>query len=100
MARQVVGSWSGRIGLFLTSIVLVLAIFAPFIAPHDPNEALFDTVKNEKKLERPCVHLLGCDKGEVQHLMGLDGNGRDEFSRIVYAARVSLLPKPSVPSER
>ena len=36
------------------------------------------------------VHLLGCDPEKPQHVMGTDGNVRDEFSRIIYGARVSL----------
>ena len=34
---------------------------------------------------------FSCPSDEPQHLMGLDGNGRDEFSRILYGARVSLV---------
>ena len=88
--RSIHRSWSGRIGLVLASVVIFCALAAPLVAPFQPNKVLFDSVKNEKKLERPCVHLLGCSKAEVQHLMGLDINGRDYFSRIVYGARVSL----------
>jgi len=91
VVRDVLGSWSGRIGLFLTSVVVVMAVFAPLIAPYPPNKVLFDSATNETKLEEPCVYLLGCDRSEVQHLMGLDVNGRDVFSRIVYGARVSLV---------
>jgi peptide/nickel transport system permease protein len=88
--RSVHRSWSGRIGLVLASVVIFFALAAPVIAPFQPNKVLFDSVTNEKKLERPCIHLLGCAQGEVQHLMGLDINGRDYFSRIVYGTRVSL----------
>jgi peptide/nickel transport system permease protein len=34
---------------------------------------------------------FSCPSSEPQHLMGLDGNARDVFSRIVYGARVSLV---------
>ena len=39
----------------------------------------------------PCIHLFGCPADQPQHIIGLDGNVRDEFSRVVYGARVSLL---------
>jgi ABC-type dipeptide/oligopeptide/nickel transport system permease subunit len=91
IARQVVQSWSGRIGLFLASIIVVMAVFAPLIAPYSANETLLDPARNERVLENPCVHWLGCDADEVQHLMGTDANGRDVFSRIVYGSRISLL---------
>ena len=83
-------SWSGRVGAVLAAIIIVMAVFAPLIAPYGPNEVLLDPATNEKVLERPCIHLFGCDDSEVQHIMGIDGNGRDVFSRIVYGARVSL----------
>ena len=34
---------------------------------------------------------FSCPSDQPQHLMGLDGNGQDEFSRILYGARVSLV---------
>jgi peptide/nickel transport system permease protein len=36
------------------------------------------------------VHALGCAAEQPQHVMGIDGNVRDELSRIIYGARVSL----------
>jgi ABC-type dipeptide/oligopeptide/nickel transport system permease subunit len=88
---QITHSWSGRIGLALATLIIGMAVFAPLIAPYDPTEVLLDPAANEVKLERPCVHALGCDESEVQHLMGLDENGRDEFSRVVFGSRISLL---------
>ena len=67
-----------------------MAVFAPLIAPYGPNEVLLTRPAAEVK-EKPCVHLLRLSGGQQQHLMGLDENGRDEFSRIVYGARISLL---------
>jgi peptide/nickel transport system permease protein len=40
--------------------------------------------------QAPCIHLLGCPETQAQHVMGLDGNLRDLYSRVLYGARVSL----------
>ena len=37
----------------------------------------------------PCIHALGCDH-EYQHILGTDKQGRDNLSRIIYGAQVSL----------
>ena len=89
--RQILRSSSGRIGLALATTIILVAVFAPIIAPYGPNEILTDPAANERNLESPCVHLFGCPDADVQHLMGLDENGRDEFSRVVFGARISLL---------
>ncbi|MBW8444244.1 MAG: ABC transporter permease [Arenimonas sp.] len=72
--------------LALASAVLVLifvlmAIFAPWIAPHDPNETdLF------RRLQPP-AWMPG---GEWGYLLGCDGLGRDILSRIIYGSRISI----------
>ena len=87
--RQTLHIRSSQIGLVLLGFLLVLAVFAPLIAPYEPNEVLLGTGVQVR--EGPCIHLFGCDASEPQHILGIDGNGRDEFSRIVYGARLSLL---------
>jgi peptide/nickel transport system permease protein len=76
-------------GLILVGTMTVIAIFAPVIAPYDPYEVLIGK-EDVSRFEKPCVHLLGCDPEKPQHILGIDGNVRDQFSRIVYGSRVSL----------
>jgi len=66
-----------------------VAIFAPWIAPYDPTEVLIGKEDIRKRAD-PCIHLLGCPKDEPQHILGVDGNVRDEFSRVIFGTRVSL----------
>ncbi|MCH7584859.1 MAG: ABC transporter permease, partial [Acidobacteria bacterium] len=73
----------------IIGVLLVVAIFAPVIAPYDPTNVLIGK-EDVKRRDPPCVHLLGCDSDTPQHILGLDGNVRDQFSRIVYGSRVSL----------
>lgn len=77
---------SARVGLVILGIFLILAIFAPEIAPFDP------IVPNMtwKRRSPPCIHLLGCPATQSEHIMGVDGNNRDLFSRIVFGSRLSL----------
>jgi ABC-type dipeptide/oligopeptide/nickel transport system permease subunit len=87
--RRFRGRTSGMIGLGIVIFLVLMAIFAPIIAPYEPNEILIGK-EDVKPRDPPCVHAFGCDPDTPQHIMGLDGNVRDEFSRIVYGARVSL----------
>ena len=48
---QILLSWSGRIGLAFAMLIVGLAVFAPLIAPYDPNEVLTDPAANEHTLE-------------------------------------------------
>ena len=77
----------GIAGLILVSFMILVAVFAPLIAPYDYTQN-FIGEPGAERWAPPCVNALGCEG--TQHLMGLDGNVRDFFSRVVYAARVSL----------
>lgn len=71
----------GLTGAILLTLVLLVAIFAPLIAPHDPN------LKEPLLRLKPPVWLDGGVKG---YLLGTDVLGRDILSRIIYGARVSV----------
>lgn len=77
---------SGRAGIVILSILILVAIFAPLIAPYDPTQLL----KDQERRDPPCVHLFGCPAEEEQHLFGIDGNSRDLFSRVIFGSRLSL----------
>lgn len=63
------------------AIVLIVAIFAPLIAPHDP-------LAQDLLLERlPPFWVPGAEPG---YWLGTDGLGRDVLSRIIYGARIAL----------
>jgi ABC-type dipeptide/oligopeptide/nickel transport system permease subunit len=77
---------SGKAGIIILSLLVLIAIFAPIIAPYDPTQLL----KDEQRRDTPCIHLLGCPKDRAQHLFGIDGNSRDLFSRVIFGSRLSL----------
>ncbi|THF47125.1 ABC transporter permease [Allorhizobium terrae] len=81
---------SGQVGLFIIGSLILVAIFAPLIAPYNPDQVLIG-IEQVKRREPPCIHLLGCDASRPQHIMGIDSNARDSFSRILYGTRVSLI---------
>ena len=62
-------------GLVVASLIALMAIFAPLVAPYDPGDTNFSQV-----LQSPTG----------SHIMGTDDLGRDVFSRVVYGARASL----------
>ena len=68
------------IGFVLVSAFITVALFAPLIATEDPR------VGDINRLEGSC-----CPGPSSEHLFGLDQQGRDLFSRVVYGARYSLL---------
>ena len=59
----------------------VLAVFAPWIAPHDPYETdLF------RRLQPPAWE----EGGDIAFLLGCDALGRDVLSRLIHGTRVSI----------
>ncbi|MEN8234310.1 MAG: ABC transporter permease [Actinomycetota bacterium] len=87
--RRFRGRKSGMIGLGIVAALMLMAIFAPIIAPYPPNDVLIGK-EDIRPRDPPCVHVLGCSEEIPQHVMGVDGNVRDEFSRVIFGARVSL----------
>ncbi len=69
------------IGLVVFLIILFMAVFAPFVAPHDPS------IQNREMLLLPPALSEG---GQATYLLGTDAVGRDIFSRLIYGARFSL----------
>ena len=61
-------------GLVILGAIVVMAVFAPFIAPYDPT----------KMVDSPLL------PPSSKHLLGTDMLGRDMFSRIVYGGRIVL----------
>jgi ABC-type dipeptide/oligopeptide/nickel transport system permease subunit len=86
--RNVLRQRNARVGLVILAFLVFFAIFADVLSTFDPDKVLFSA--GEKRLTPPCIHLLGCPSTQVEHLFGIDQNGRDEFSRVIHGARVSL----------
>jgi peptide/nickel transport system permease protein len=66
----------GILGLFVASVVLVVSLLAPWLAPHDPITSDFAA-----SLKPP---------GTPGHPFGTDQLGRDLYSRVLYGARIAL----------
>ena len=68
------------VGFTLVGLFVLVAIFAPLIATEDP------TGGDLSRLEGSC-----CPGPSAGHPFGIDQQGRDQFSRVIYGARYSLL---------
>ncbi len=77
-------------GMVILLILVLTAVFAPAIAPYEPTQVLIGK-EPVKKRQPPCIHILGCPADQPQHILGIDGNVRDFFSRVVYGSRISLM---------
>jgi peptide/nickel transport system permease protein len=88
--RNIARQRSAVLGFTILLVLVATAVLAPFVAPYDPITSMLDLGETGVRGAPPCIHLLGCPADQTQHLMGLDSNLRDEFSRVIYAARVSL----------
>lgn len=67
------------VGMVMLSIVIFVAVFAPWLAPYDPNERI--DVTTDDILAPP----------DSDHLLGRDDAGKDVLSLLIYGARVSLV---------
>jgi peptide/nickel transport system permease protein len=69
------------IGVVLVAVFILCAVFAPWLAPHDPAQ-----ITLPDRLQSP----------SAQHWCGTDELGRDICSRLIYGARISMLVGSSV----
>jgi dipeptide transport system permease protein len=69
------------IGLVVFCLLIVMALFAPLIAPHSPDEQYRDFLLNPPAWE---------DGGNWRFPFGTDAVGRDMLSRLIFGARFSL----------
>ncbi|MFI4994191.1 MAG: ABC transporter permease [Hyphomicrobiales bacterium] len=74
---------SGRVivGSSIVGVVIVCALFSPFLAPHDPQE---------QNLIATLVPPAWSAAGDPTYLFGTDSLGRDVLSRLLYGARVAM----------
>ncbi|MCC6310850.1 MAG: ABC transporter permease [Trueperaceae bacterium] len=75
LLRQFARSRTAVIGLVIFSVIVLVSVFAPFIATHPPQQ-----IVPAERLQAP----------SRSHLLGTDNLGRDVFSRVVYGGRTSL----------
>ncbi|HSG42146.1 MAG TPA: ABC transporter permease [Anaerolineales bacterium] len=87
--RRIFRQRSAMIGGSILLFLILVAIFAPVLAPFDPDFVLIG-YEDIKKRSAPCIHALGCPEDQPQHILGTDGNVRDVFSRIIFGTRISL----------
>jgi peptide/nickel transport system permease protein len=78
IARALRTLWSNnkaRAGLIILGLIILVAIFAPLIAPHSPTATTFTPYKGPS----------------ATNWLGTTGNGQDVFSQLIYGSRVSLI---------
>ncbi len=75
LVRRLLGHPSFVIGAVILAVFIFVAVFAPLLAPYDPNKSNYRFV-----LMPPSAEFW----------FGTDGYGRDILSRVIYGTRVSL----------
>ena len=70
------------LGALIVGAALLVAIFAPYLTPHDPFA---------QDLNLRLIPPVWMDGSQPTHLLGTDQIGRDYLSRLIYGARISML---------
>lgn len=82
ISRRILAHKGIMLGCFLLLIIILMAVLAPVLAPHDPyHQVLLNRLK-------PPFWMTG---GSWTHPLGTDHLGRDYLSRLMYGAQISLL---------
>ena len=82
LTKRAFGHAGFIIGSVIILLIIAMAVFAPYIAPHDPYH---------QELSNRLLSPAWRDAGTSVHLFGTDALGRDYLSRVIYGARISLL---------
>lgn len=82
--RNLLASKIAMFSFFILFVLIVLALFAPWLAPHDPAQM---SLVNRRLF--PVFSETG--KTNAAYLLGTDGLGRDIVSRMIYGARMTLI---------
>ena len=82
LMRRVLGQHGLTIGAVMFGLIALAALFAPWLAPHDPYA---------QDVTRRLIPPIWHDNGTWEHLLGTDKLGRDYLSRLLFGARVSLI---------
>jgi peptide/nickel transport system permease protein len=80
--RRILGHAGMTIGGGVLLCILLMALTAPLLAPHDPLD---------QDLKHRWIKPIWYATGTWEHPLGTDGFGRDYLSRVMYGAQVSLL---------
>lgn len=81
MLKQIAAKPAALFGLIIVTLVIVMALAAPLLAPYSPDEQMFDGLTLEGAPLPP----------SAQFPLGTDTLGRDLFSRLLFGARTSLI---------
>ena len=79
--RSLAKSRAAVVGMIVLAAVIVVALAANWITPHNPNEQV---------LERRLLPPAWMDGGSRSHVLGTDHLGRDILSRVIFGSRISL----------
>jgi peptide/nickel transport system permease protein len=106
LKKQFRSSLLPKVGLLLVAVAILVAVFAPLIAPHDPTaqnlnltelpplgftKTVNDTSAQMVDGELRTVTNVTTVEARLSYPLGTDGLGRDMLSRVIYGARTSLL---------
>jgi peptide/nickel transport system permease protein len=80
-ATRIIQNLALWIPTIVMAIMVILALFAPWISPHDPTQG-----KITDRYSPPAF----MEGGKTEYLLGTDQLGRDILSRLIYGARISL----------
>ena len=84
LRRRIFRHWGLLIGGSILAVMVLMALLAPLVAPHDPLDQQL-----ARKLIPPVWHTAA--KATWAHPLGTDHLGRDYLSRLLYGAQISLL---------